>query len=289
MAVTRASKAKAAHALVLLIAVLFLIQAGPGFAQDATPVARREASGRPAQIRKGGCSDDQPGATVAPLTALASQTGDNVGQARLAVPAESSFSSVPIPLDRLLAADRSIAIQGASDPSAADLVCGEIGGVRDENDSLVIGLKEQNDSGFTGIAFLSPGTDDASTDISLFIAGDRPGGGSPARATPSAAGAKATPVARSLTTSVDVSLVEFEIDMEHTLPTGTVTFNITNDGTVGHSFAITGQGLNQDLGKTLLPGESSSLKISLKPGTYQIYCPVGHHRQQGMETKLTVK
>jgi hypothetical protein len=36
--------------------------------------------------------------------------------------------------------------------------------------ALIIGLRELNGSGFTGIAFLAPGADGASTDVSTFIA-----------------------------------------------------------------------------------------------------------------------
>jgi hypothetical protein len=35
---------------------------------------------------------------------------------------------------------------------------------------VIIGLRELNDSGFTGIAYLAPGADGASTDVSVFVA-----------------------------------------------------------------------------------------------------------------------
>ena len=37
------------------------------------------------------------------------------------------------------------------------------------------------------------------------------------------------------------------------------------------------------------PGESTEFKAELEPGTYEISCPVGNHRVQGMRGTLTVK
>jgi plastocyanin len=36
-------------------------------------------------------------------------------------------------------------------------------------------------------------------------------------------------------------------------------------------------------------GDTDSLKIDLKPGTYTFYCDIDSHRQQGMHGTLTVK
>lgn len=40
----------------------------------------------------------------------------------------------------------------------------------------------------------------------------------------------------------------------------------------------------------LSPGTSApEFKVQLEPGTYEIYCPVGNHREQGMRGTLTVQ
>jgi len=40
----------------------------------------------------------------------------------------------------------------------------------------------------------------------------------------------------------------------------------------------------------LAPGESNpEFKAELEPGTYEIFCPVGHHEEQGMRGTLTVE
>ena len=88
--------------------------------------------------------------------------------------------------------------------------------------------------------------------------------------------------------TVNVGLIEYQIDMPASVPAGTVTFNITNNGTMEHSFHIEGNGIDQELEPHLQPGESGTLTVDLAPGTYTVYCPVEDHRSRGMELQLTV-
>ena len=40
---------------------------------------------------------------------------------------------------------------------------------------------------------------------------------------------------------------------------------------------------------TIQPGSSATVKVDLKPGTYDdIYCSIPGHKQAGMDVKLTV-
>lgn len=55
-----------------------------------------------------------------------------------------------------------------------------------------------------------------------------------------------------------------------------------------HAIAIEGDGVDQD-GEVVQPGGKSTVSVDLKPGTYTFYCPVGQHRQNGMEGTLTVQ
>jgi hypothetical protein len=179
-----------------------VVLSGPAaWAQDATPEATRLTGPRPAHIHTGTC--DEIGEVVAPLTDLTGATGgDRVGQARRAIPAESSFTSVPLTLDAILGADHVINVHLSAEEIDTYIACGEIGGQLSPDGSLIIGLRELNDSGFTGIAFLAPGADGASTDVSTFIAatndeGRGRGGGAEETATTDTAGttgaADATP------------------------------------------------------------------------------------------------
>ena len=137
-------------------------------AQEATPVAQPVAPARPAHIHSGDCVE--LGDVVAPLTDLTAPVGEGAGQADEASPAESSFTNVPMTLDAILAADHAINVHLSTEQIDTYVACGELGGVVDAGGALVVGLREQSDSGYTGIAFLSPGLDGASTDISVFIA-----------------------------------------------------------------------------------------------------------------------
>jgi plastocyanin len=67
---------------------------------------------------------------------------------------------------------------------------------------------------------------------------------------------------------------------------GKVTFKFSNPSSVPHAFEVEGNGV-EDETETVTAGESS-VTVDLKPGEYTYYCPVGQHRQAGMEGKLTV-
>ena len=41
-------------------------------------------------------------------------------------------------------------------------------------------------------------------------------------------------------------------------------------------------------GSTLAAGESERLVVTLKPGAYDLYCPVGDHVERGMKLQIEV-
>jgi hypothetical protein len=165
--VTTGRQVRVAGALFALVAIV--ISTIPGaVAQDATPVAQLVAPARPAHIHSGNCVE--LGDVVVPLTDLTGSVSGGVGQADRAAPAESSLTSVPMTLDAILGADHAINIHLSAERIDTYIACGELGGVIDATGALVVGLREESNSGYTGIAFLSPGADGASTDVSVFIA-----------------------------------------------------------------------------------------------------------------------
>lgn len=89
--------------------------------------------------------------------------------------------------------------------------------------------------------------------------------------------------------TVEVAVVDFEIDMPTTLPGGLTVFEVTNDGTTEHNFEIEGQGIEQEFPQNLTAGETRTMEVDLQPGTYTIYCPVADHRSRGMELELSVE
>jgi plastocyanin len=89
--------------------------------------------------------------------------------------------------------------------------------------------------------------------------------------------------------TVDVSLKDFSIDpADPTVKAGTVTFAVSNDGETVHNLEIEGDGLEEELSSDLSAGDSGDLTVDLQPGTYEWYCPIGNHRDLGMEGEVTV-
>jgi plastocyanin len=68
---------------------------------------------------------------------------------------------------------------------------------------------------------------------------------------------------------------------------GKVTFKFSNPSSVPHAFELEGGGVEAET--EVVTKSDASVTADLKPGTYTYYCPVGSHRQAGMEGKLTVK
>jgi plastocyanin len=74
-----------------------------------------------------------------------------------------------------------------------------------------------------------------------------------------------------------------------TAKTGENTFDFTNPSAIPHDFAIKDSS-GKKLGSTkVITKSGDTLKINLKPGTYEFYCTVPGHEQAGMKGTLTVK
>jgi plastocyanin len=90
--------------------------------------------------------------------------------------------------------------------------------------------------------------------------------------------------------TVDISETDFALDPDDvTAKAGTVVFKATNDGDTIHNLEVEGNGVEEELPQDLSPGDSGALTVDLEPGDYTMYCPVGDHREQGMEGTVTVK
>ena len=50
---------------------------------------------------------------------------------------------------------------------------------------------------------------------------------------------------------------------------------------------IEGNGVDEKT-PTIEAGKTATLKVDLKPGTYDVYCSIPGHKQAGMDVKLTV-
>jgi len=88
--------------------------------------------------------------------------------------------------------------------------------------------------------------------------------------------------------AIPVTLSEWKVELARdTVPAGAVTFRLSNKGTVTHGFFVRGEGIAK--GSREIPaGESASFTLTLKPGTYEVYCPMSDnsHKAAGMVKKL---
>ena len=68
---------------------------------------------------------------------------------------------------------------------------------------------------------------------------------------------------------------------------GSVTINLVNESDTPHAVEVEGNGVEEE-SETVTGGETQ-LTVDLEAGEYTYYCPVGQHRQNGMEGTLTVE
>jgi uncharacterized cupredoxin-like copper-binding protein len=69
---------------------------------------------------------------------------------------------------------------------------------------------------------------------------------------------------------------------------GTYTFTMDNVGHATHAIEISGPGIDKAKSSTAGPGGKATLTVTLQPGSYEMWCPVGNHKQAGMDTTITV-
>jgi len=88
--------------------------------------------------------------------------------------------------------------------------------------------------------------------------------------------------------SVKATETEFKIALpKNTLAAGSYAFDVANDGKIDHNLVVHGNGVDEQT-PTIHAGDSATLKVDLKPGTYDVYCSIPGHKQAGMDLKLTV-
>jgi uncharacterized cupredoxin-like copper-binding protein len=72
-----------------------------------------------------------------------------------------------------------------------------------------------------------------------------------------------------------------------TAKAGKVTIVMDNPSDLPHAVEIEGNGV-EVAGDTVMKGGVSEASADLKAGEYEFYCPVGNHKDAGMEGTLTV-
>lgn len=89
---------------------------------------------------------------------------------------------------------------------------------------------------------------------------------------------------------LSIVMTDFALDVaKPNLAAGTYTLVAEQQGGVDHALSISGPGIDAESTDVLAPGDDpDELTVQLQPGTYELWCPVGSHRAQGMEATLTV-
>jgi plastocyanin len=90
--------------------------------------------------------------------------------------------------------------------------------------------------------------------------------------------------------TIDVTLKDFSIAVASagSLAPGTYTFHVTNTGPSSHNLTVNGPGVSDKATPTFAAGGTMDLTVTLKNGTYDLFCSVPSHKQLGMDTHLTV-
>lgn len=89
---------------------------------------------------------------------------------------------------------------------------------------------------------------------------------------------------------VRVKLSEYDMELLNDKPIGPgiTVFEVTNEGEKEHGFVIEGIGVMQSLEENLMPGETRTISVELKPSGYNIYCPIDNHKNMGMASTIRI-
>lgn len=88
---------------------------------------------------------------------------------------------------------------------------------------------------------------------------------------------------------IDVTEKDFSITVAggSAVKPGTYTFVVVNKGPSSHDLTVNGPGVADKATPIAGPG-TQTLTVTLKKGTYDLFCSVPGHKALGMDTKLTV-
>jgi uncharacterized cupredoxin-like copper-binding protein len=89
-------------------------------------------------------------------------------------------------------------------------------------------------------------------------------------------------------TTIRVTEREYKIVLSaKTAPAGPAVFRIKNTGHTTHELEISGPGVKKK-SAMIKPGKSATLAVTLRSGSYSLWCPVPGHAARGMKAALMV-
>jgi plastocyanin len=153
-------------AVALLLGSLVAIGMSDARAHEGTP--------HPAHIHTGGCGDTL-GEVVYPLNDVGMAADGEMMGSESAIPVDGSVTTVEAALADIVGGEHAINVHESADAMGNYIACGAVGGTMMGESDLAIGLGEQNDSGYSGVAWLHD-NGDGTTDVSVFLTGKTDGG-----------------------------------------------------------------------------------------------------------------
>jgi uncharacterized cupredoxin-like copper-binding protein len=122
-----------------------------------------------------------------------------------------------------------------------------------------------------------------------FLAGCSSSGGGGGAGTTSASAATASSSAAVAGTAVTATEKEYSISLStQTFTSGPYTFTVHNTGETAHNLTIEGPGVDKQATSTIQPGQTATLAVTFQKGTYELWCSVDEHKDQGMDVHITV-
>lgn len=88
---------------------------------------------------------------------------------------------------------------------------------------------------------------------------------------------------------VVVEMVDYRLLQPDFLPSGRYTFRAINVGKHPHALEIKGSGVANARTPVVRSGQYADLTVTLERGIYDFWCPIGNHRQLGMQLDVMVK
>lgn len=90
-------------------------------------------------------------------------------------------------------------------------------------------------------------------------------------------------------TRVTVTETEYSLRLSRSsFAPGTYTFTAKDSGRLTHALEIDGPGVSDVRTGNLQGGQSTAVTVTLKKGTYELYCPIPGHKQLGMVQHIQV-
>lgn len=101
--------------------------------------------------------------------------------------------------------------------------------------------------------------------------------------------ATAPATASSAPKKVGVKETEFKIALaSSSFKPGGYEFDVDNAGQIDHDLVVNGPAVSNEKTPLIAAGKSAKLTVTLKSGTYDLYCSVPGHKQAGMDVKIKV-